>query len=118
MPLRLAPARAETSGSSHVTARVRARAAGTAGRIAWACSIFNSVSSRTRGVGLQKCLGGARAGPGPRADVVRINPPTALRAGDDGVEHLAAVVVLEQHRPPTFVAHMGVAPAHKREQHR
>src|ERR1700736_5673254 len=106
MPLRLAPARAETSGSSHVTARVRARAAGTAGRIAWAWSIVSSVSFRVCAFGMgQRIGGGAGARPGPRAHVVGVNPPTAVRAGDDGVEHLAAVAVLEQHRPSAFVAH-------------
>src|ERR1700732_5542846 len=104
LPLRPAPARAQTSGSSRVPARVRARAAGTAGRIAWAWSIVSSVSSSLRVVGLGGRVGsGARARPGPCAHVVGVDPPAALRAGDDRVEHLAAVAVLEQHRPPTVV---------------
>src|ERR1043166_578518 len=115
MPLRVAPARAEISGSSQVIARVRARVAGAAPRIAWACSIVSSVSlSRLR----QRVGSGARAGPGPRAHVMGVDRPAAVRADDDRIEHLAAIAVLEQHRPPPFAEHVRVAPANEREQHR
>src|SRR5215470_16358979 len=46
MPLSVAPVRAEASGSSHATVRMRAGAADVTGRIASTWSIFNSVSSR------------------------------------------------------------------------
>src|SRR5262249_39407866 len=111
MPLSVAPVRAEASGSSHVTVRVRT---GTADATDWTIwCICNSVSSRLDAIG-----SGARAGPRPRAHVVRIDRPAAMRAGDDRIKYLAAVAMLEQHRPPAFAGHMGVAPAHEREQHR
>ena len=49
---------------------------------------------------------------------MRVDRPAAVRAGHDRIEHMAAVAVLEQHGPAAFTGHMGVAPAHERQQHR